>query len=249
MMRFFKDFDHPSQLFFRYGAVATLSMAGLLLTSSSASGFQANSSQTDAAQDRASTQQANVQGPKAEPKKLPESRIAELRAFAKAHHPEIMPLLDSLEKKRPKKFQKVMTGLDRNVSNLERMQKRSPEAYQRGLANWINQSRIQLYAAQFKVAADDKTAADLRVKIRLLIEENLDARVSHFENELVSAKDRVLRLQNAADDIKANRDALIEKKFAAATKNAPRMSRGLKKPAKPTDKAGSKETDKGTARC
>ena len=240
MMRFLKSFDHLSQLAIRFGAIAAFSAAGILLTSGSASGFQANPSKADAAQDRVSTKQGKVQDTSAQQKKLPDLRVAELRAFAKAHHPEIMPLLDSLEKKRPKKFQKVMAGLNRSVSNLERLQKKSPEAYQRGLATWINQSRIQLYAAQYKVAADDKTAAVLRVKLVQLIEENLDARVSQLESDIAGAKDRVVRLQKVADDLKSNRDALIEKKIAAATKNAPRMKKGSKKPAKPSNEAGSK---------
>ena len=128
-----------------------------------------------------------------------------------------------------------MTGLNRSVSNLERLQKRSPEAYQRNLATWINRSRIQLYAAQFKVAADEKTAAELREKIRLLVEENLDARAAQLERDLVTTKERAAKLQRLADDIKVNRDAIIEKKIVAATRNAPRMQKVPKKPAKSTD--------------
>ena len=137
-----------------------------------------------------------------------------------------MPLLDFLEKKRPKRFQKVLNGLDRDVRNLERLKKRSAEAYERGLAAWVNRSRIQLYAAQYKVAADDKTAAELREKIRLLVEENLDARLAQIERDLANVQGRAARLQKAAEDIRSKRDVLIKKRIAAATRKAPKMNQG-----------------------
>lgn len=223
-------------------ACAVMFVAGLLAMSGSAAGFQAKTSQPPASPAQPSTQPPKPQDVSARQEKLPESRIAELRAFAKTHHPEIMPLLDFLEKKRPKKFNKVMAGLNRNVSNLERLQKKSAEAYQRGLATWINQSRVNLYAAQFKVAADDATAAELRKKIRTLIEENIDARISHLERDLANSKEKTARLQKVADEIKAKRDATVEKKIANATKNAPNMNKRGKKAAQPIDKAGSKKT-------
>ena len=137
-----------------------------------------------------------------------------------------MPLLDFLQQKRTKKFNKVIKGLDRDVSNLERLKKRSDEAYERGLAMWVNQSRVQLYAAQFKVAADDKTAAELKEKIRLLIEENLDARVTQMARDQEKLEARLVRLRKGIEEIKTNRDALIAKKIQYATRSAPKMNTG-----------------------
>ena len=233
MMRFFKYSNHPSQLAFC--GVAALFAAGLLSMSGSALGCQANSIQPDKAQGKAASKlQASTRATTSPTQqiKLPESRIAELRAFAKSHHAEIIPLLDFLEKKRPKKFQKVINGLDRDLSNLERLQKKSDEAYQRGLAAWIRQSRIQLYAAQFKVAADEETAAELREKIRSLIEENLDTRVAQMERDIAHAEARAARLRKVAKEIKAKRDTMIEKRIEAATRNAPKMNKGKRFPAK-----------------
>ena len=220
---------------------APMFLAGLLSMSGAVFGFQTNLSQPPMPQATSSVQQTKALDANAQQKEISESRIVELRAFAKTHHGEIMPLLDFLEKNRPKKFNKVMASLDRNVSNLERLQKKSSEAYQRGLAAWINLSRVKLYAAQFKVAADDGEAAELRKKIRRLIEENIDARISQLERDLVHSKEKTKRLQKSADELKAKRDATIEKKVANATKRAPNMNKGGKK-ARAADKAGSKKS-------
>ena len=238
-MRCFGKIVSPSRLAIRCGSVATLLAAMLVLTNAPAFGYQTNSGSPGANRDLASTRQGKEAKVNVPTKTLPDSRVAELRDFAQTHHAEILPLLNFLETKRPKRFQKVMAKLDRSVSNLERLRKRSPEAYQRGLATWINQSQIQLYAAQFKVAADDKTAAELREKIRRLVEENLDARVSQIEEELSFANDKITRLQKVAEDIKANREAMIEKKTDAATKHGRRMNKAPKKPAKPAAEADS----------
>ena len=261
MMYFFRNLNLPSRSLRRWLAssrksagfsacVASMFLASLISMSGSAAGFQTAPSQPPTAQGQNRQMKVQSTNAQAQQKTLSESRIAELRAFVKTHHPEIMPLLDFLEKKRSKRFDKVMAGLDRNVSNLERLQKRSPEAYQRGLATWINQSRIKLYAAEYKVAADEETAAELRKKIRLLIEENLDARVSQLERDVASSKERAARLQKTADDIRANRDALIEKKIATATKRAlkmktgPKVDKGSRQPPQAGNKAGSVTTDK-----
>jgi len=195
---------------------APMFLAGLLSMSGAVFGFQTNLSQPPMPQATSSVQQT------------------------KALDANAQQLLDFLEKNRPKKFNKVMASLDRNVSNLERLQKKSSEAYQRGLAAWINLSRVKLYAAQFKVAADDGEAAELRKKIRRLIEENIDARISQLERDLVHSKEKTKRLQKSADELKAKRDATIEKKVANATKRAPNMNKGRNK-ARAADKAGSKK--------
>ena len=109
---------------------------------------------------------------------------------------------------------------------------------------WINRSQIQLYAAQFKVAADEKTAAELRKKIRLLIEENLDARTSQIELDIANAQARIARLQKVAEDIKSNREAMIEKKIGAATKRAPNMNEGKKSQPKSPDRENAEKSGK-----
>ena len=231
MTLFYSNVKTFSQLAFRYGFTVALSIAALLSTSASASAYQANSNSPDSASNKpalnkASDQLSNVTADRVKQKKLPESRIAELRAFANAHHPEIMPLINFLEAKRTKKFHKVIKSLNRDVSNLERLRKKSPDAYERGLAIWINSSKIQLYAAQFKVANDDATADELREKIRLLLEENLDTQVMQIERDIVTTQEKAARLQKALEDIKANRNTMIKKRIEAATKRAPKMNTG-----------------------
>jgi len=76
-----------------------------------------------------------------------------------------------------------MKGLDRDVSKLERTKKKSIKAYQRGLDDWINQSKIQLYAAQYRIADEDETAIKLREEIQLLVGKSIDSRIAQLERE------------------------------------------------------------------
>lgn len=236
MIRFCKNLNASRQLLFCLAAAFALT-----LFCGTASALQSNSSDTIASQTKPKIEQGNKTDTKAAVKKLPESRIAELRAFAKQHHPEIMPLLNFLAEKRPKKFDKVMIGFDRDVSNLEKAKQKSPEAYERGLAAWVNQSRIKLYAAQFKVAADEETAAKLQEKIKQLIAEKVDARIEYLEREQATALAKVKRLEKSIEAQKTAREATIQKRMTAATKNAPNMS---KKKKVPSDKEKSGKNDK-----
>ena len=202
----------------------------LILLSSTASAWQVNPSETDALLVEPKIERSNKKDTKAPPKKLSDARIAELLGFAKQHHPEILPLLDFLKTKRPKKFDKVINRLNRDVNKLEKVKQRSPEAYQAGLAAWVNQSQTQLYAAQFKVAADQETADKLREKIKLLVTENIDARIESLERERAKAQAKGDRLEKVIEKQKAAREATIRKRVNGVTKRDPNMNKKNKEP-------------------
>lgn len=209
------------------------SVFALTLLSSPAMAWQAISSESVATPENPKIEQ---EANKAAKKKLSDARIAELLDFAKQHHPEILPLLDFLKTNRPKKFDKVIRGIDRAVSKLEKAKQKSPEAYQTDLADWIDQSRIRLYAAQFRVAADKETAAKLLEKIRLLVTEKVDAKIAGLEQGRASAQAKVKRLEKAIESQKAGREATIQKRINNVTRNAPNMNNTGKKPKVETDK-------------
>jgi len=162
----------------------------LILLSSSASALQVNSSETVAPPTGRKIQRAVKNEAQAAPKNIPDARITELLDFAKQHHPEVLPLLDFLQAKRPNEFDKVIIKFDRAISRLEKAKQKSPKAYQAGLAAWINQSKIRLYAAQFKIAADAETAAKLRKKIEILVTEKVDARIESLERDQAAVQAR-----------------------------------------------------------
>ena len=212
----------------------------LILLSNTASAWQINSSQKVAPLAEPKLQQINKKDSTAASRKLPDARVAELLGFAKQHHPEILPLLDFLKTKRPKKFDKIINKFDRDVSRLEKAKRKSPEAYQAGLAAWVNQSHIQLYVAQFKVAADEETAAKLREKIEILVAEKVDAKIKSLERERTTAQAKADRLNKAIKHQKATREATIRKRINNVTKKAPKRnkenkeSKGKNKPVEKT---------------
>lgn len=227
MMRFFQDLNAGRQLLFRLGSVF-----GVLLLSGTATAWQADVSPQVDSQATQQVDQADKKRGKAS-EKLSGKRIAELLGFVQEHHPDILPLLKFLKEKRRKKFDKVMKGLDRDLSKLERTKKKSIKAYQRGLDDWINQSKIQLYAAQYRIADEDETAIKLREEIQLLVGKSIDSRIAQLEREREGALAKAERLQKAIEKLKAERSAIVQKRIAAVTKNAlvikPSKERGNEK--------------------
>ena len=225
MIRFNKNL-HPSRHRLFCLAIAFV----LILLGNTASAWQVYSSETVAPPVEPKIERVNEKDTKASQKKMSDARVAKLLGFAKEHHPEILPLLDFLKTKRPKKFDKVIKRLNRDVSKLERTKQKSPEAYQVGLAAWVNQSQTQLYAAQYKVAADKETAAKLREKIKMLVTEKVDARIEFLEQERAKAQAKGDRLEKAIEHQKATRETTIRKRVNNVTKRALDISEKNKSP-------------------
>ena len=225
MARFCKILKSGGQLLCCLGVTV-----GLLLLSNTATARQVDLSPSIDAQDKLDAQkkspveQTKKKSAKASHKKLSDNRIAELQAFVQEHHPEIMPLLNYLKKKQRKRFNRVVRGLDRDVIKLERAKKKSPEAYQRELKGWVIQSKIRLCAAQYRVADDEKTANELRNKIQLLIEEKLDAQISKLERDEVRSLERTAHLGKAIENLKSERDTIVQKRVEMATRKALKMA-------------------------
>lgn len=235
MMHFSEKLERPSHgIKFRIGAFCA-GIAGLLLLGGSALA-QEKLGSAQAGPEVASIKESVA----SDSVELSAGRIDELFKFAHMHHPEITPLLRSLQKKRPNKFKQVMRRLDRDVRNLAQVKERSPEAYQMDLKAWINRSHIRLYSAQFKVAADDKTADAIRMKIQQLLEENIDAKISRQERYLAKAQARVEWLQESLAELKTGREAWIEKRIKSATKKwvNPKKNPGMSDGKKASRKAG-----------
>ena len=238
MIRFSKNLN-PS----RHRLFCLAITFALILLSNTASAWQTSSSETVVPPVKPKIERFNKMDAKSSLKKLPDARVAELLGFAEQHHPEILPLLDFLKTKRPKEFNKVINKLNRDVSKLEKAKQKSPEAYQAGLAAWINQSQTQLYAAQFKVAADQETADKLREKIKMLVTENIDARIESLERERAKALAKGDRLEKVIEKQKAAREATILKRVNGVTKRAPNMNKKNKSP-KVKEKSARQDTAK-----
>ena len=158
-----------------------------------------------------------------------DKRRGELMKFVDAHHKELRPLINQLRKQRPGQYQIVLRTLDRNVKNIQSLEKKSPARYQRSLDQWILSSRIQLLSAQLAVKKTDKEKAKLRAQIRPLIKTQLELRLTQLEIDTEQAKKRYDRLQAQVNELAPNRDQLIQRRMEEIDKTSQRISAQNKK--------------------
>lgn len=159
-----------------------------------------------------------------------EERVKVLLIFAGEHHPEILPLLKVLKKKRPARYERVIHGLDKEVRSLERIKQRSLKSYPAALEQWVNRSKIRLLTAQVSTSKSVEEVKKIRVQIRRLLKKNQETRLAILDRDLKEARLRVERLEKTANDLRANGDEAIEERVQTLTKLPAKLKKSLKKP-------------------
>jgi HEPN domain-containing protein len=169
---------------------------------------------------------------------VPAKRVKALMKFAKKHHPEILPLMQVLKKNSPKRYQRVIFGLDREIRSLERIQQRSADAYEVALKQWVNRSKVRLLSAQVSTADSVDQVKKIRRQIRRLLKQNQTLRIKALEDDLKQAQARTKRITELLDDLRKNGDAAIEEKIETTTKlpNKLKSKEAKKKGQSPPDK-------------
>ncbi len=158
------------------------------------------------------------------PQPISSKRRGELMKFVDTHHQELRPLLNQLKKHRPQQYQTVLRTLDRNVKNLQGMERNSPSRYQRSLEQWVLASRIQLLTAQLAIKKSEKEKAKLRSQIRPLIEEQANLRLAQLLIDTEQAKKRYAKLQSQLDELKPNQLEWVNRRMAEIDKTSKRFS-------------------------
>ena len=170
------------------------------------------------------TKQNNVVDKKPARPLVSNERRTELTQFVEAHHPELQPLLNSLRENRPSYYESALQTLDRQVEKLQKLQRKSPERYEKSLGQWIAKSKIKLLSAQLatKQTADEKIA--IREKLKQLIEKQHDLRVEQLAEDIAQTKSRLEQYETKMADLNANRDNEVKKKLDAIIRKAERIS-------------------------
>lgn len=164
---------------------------------------------------------AAVQGPAAAD---PTAAIA----FAVAHHPELVPLLDRLRKEAPGEFAAAVADLDRTRERLAKLRDKQPERHDAALAEWKLSSRIRLTLARLATAPSAETEEELRQLVR----QRAEARLAPLRAE----RDRITaRLDKVTAQLEAfdrDPDAAVAAEFQAvrakAAKATPRPNAARK---------------------
>ena len=161
---------------------------------------------------------------------------AEAVAFAVAHHPELVPLLERLRREAPAEFTAAVADLDRTRERLAKLRDRQPDRYEAALEEWKLSSRIRLALARLAT----NPSAEAEAELRRLIGRRAEARLAPLraERERITARlEKITAQLEAFDrDPEAAITAEYEAVRAKAAKVGPRPGPN-RKPATPPEPA------------
>ena len=169
---------------------------------------------------------AAVQGPVADP-------TAAAVAFAVAHHPELVPLLDRLRKEAPGEFAAAVADLDRTRERLAKLRDKQPERHDAALAEWKLSSRIRLTLARLAT----NPSAESEEELRQLVRQRAEARLVPLRAERDRITARLDKITAQLEAFDRDPDAAVAAEYEAvrakAAKATPRPNAARKPPAPP----------------
>lgn len=163
---------------------------------------------------------------KKKPVNVPAARRTELLKFCQQHHKELLPLLESLRKKRPEEFEKALRTLDREINQLQTV--KSKDRYEKLLEQWVLRSKIKLLSAKLAVRASKEQRAKTTASLTKLIVQLQDLKIKHLSDEQQATRSRLAKITTQIDQLRETRDAEIKKQIDALTKNAERIQAAQK---------------------
>jgi phage-related protein len=155
--------------------------------------------------------------------KVSKERLEELKAFVKKHHPEIRPLLNSLQKSRPEQYEATMRTLDREVRNIQALEKRWPERYEKSLELWTTRSKITLLSAQLAIKKSLQEQQAIEKQIYSLIQKQHALRIEIVAADVKATRKRLERYEAELAKLKSNQKAEIERQMDVIKTNSQRI--------------------------
>jgi hypothetical protein len=154
-------------------------------------------------------------------------------AFAVAHHPELVPLLDRLRTEAPREFAAAVADLDRTRERLAKLRDRQPERHDAALTEWKLSSRIRLSLARLTT----NPSAEAEEELRQLVRQRAEARLAPLRAERERITTRLEKVTAQLEAFDRDPEAAVAAEFAAlrakAAKPMPRPNPG-RKPAIPS---------------
>lgn len=145
-------------------------------------------------------------------------------AFAVAHHPELVPLLERLRTEAPAEFAAAVADLDRTRERLAKLRDRHPERHEAALDEWKLSSRIRLVLARLAT----NPSAESEEELRQLVGQRAEARLAPLraERERITARLEKIAAQLEAFD--RDPEAAVAAEFEAVRAKAARPTSRLK---------------------
>jgi hypothetical protein len=130
-------------------------------------------------------------------------------AFIRAHHPELLEVLDQLKAGSPKRYKAVVLDLFRSSERLRAMREMDPNRYELALKAWKVRSRIHLLAARAALSNDES----LRLELRRAFEEQADIRRAQLQYDRDLLSERLKKADAALGKLDEERAAQIERQY------------------------------------
>jgi hypothetical protein len=146
--------------------------------------------------------------------RLAPEREAAVLAFVKNNHPQLSELLIYLREKQPKQYERAVRDLFRTTERLAKIHDQDRDRYKLELKAWQVKSRIQLIAARLRMSPDDD---QLQGELRQALAEDARNRQALLEGQRKKFAEKVESLDAAIDNLKANRNAMIDAEFKRIT--------------------------------
>ncbi|MDZ4851969.1 MAG: hypothetical protein SGI77_22000 [Pirellulaceae bacterium] len=148
----------------------------------------------------------------------PVSEFEQLEAdaidFVKAHHPELVSLLQLLKSMREKEYETAIRDIGKARKRLESLEKREPETHAIELEAWKLQSKIDLLLA--KGFARDK-AFDTKL-LQKLLSQQVENQKKRYRNEQANLSRRQDLVRELLGRIEGHEKEKIDQQFAALMK-------------------------------
>lgn len=170
-------------------------------------------------------------------------RIEELLAFVDQHHPDIKPLLRSLQKKQRSQFHAAMRTLDREVRSLQVQKEKTPERYELSLKLWISRSKTKLIAARIATAKSEDQIKKLEREMEVQIDRYYDVRQQQLEAELAAIRKRAERIEKQKNELPSQRQSELKRQKEAAARMTQKLNRAAN-PSKGKTDSGKSKADK-----
>jgi hypothetical protein len=159
-------------------------------------------------------------------------------AFAVAHHPELVPLLERLRKDAPAEFAAAVADLDRTRDRLAKLRERLPERHEAALADWKLSSRIRLALARLTT----NPSAEAEEGLRQLVRQRAEVRLAPLRAERDRITARLEKITAQLEAFDRDPDAAVAAEVRAlrakAAKAPPRPSPSRRPAAAPQPDSG-----------
>lgn len=173
-----------------------------------------------------------------------------LVTFLREHRPQLLKMMNWLEKNRPEEFQKAIVPLMKTQDRLEALQEKNPDAYENALNDWKLDTDIQVAAARAAVndtPQNRKTLRELLVRKQAVKVDRLRAARDRLKERIanLNAQIRAVLQDQEAIDRAMNNAIKRASRLRAATKPDAGASAGDSTESKEPKKSDRTEKDNG----